>query len=392
MPMASGPDPQPRSAWTSPTPEDGHGPLRERARALLRNPVAQGILEAVEGYVALLDEERRILAANEQLERALAVPARSGLWGRRPGEAAGCVHAGEGPEGCGTGPACSGCGVLLAVQAAQAGQGPDTRECHLTLEREGRRVPGAFRVRATAIDLEGRPVTVAVFQDISDARRREALEAIFFHDLLNLAGSLQGLSRSWLARPAVREEMAQAMLDLSGLLVQEILGHKLLVNAERGELAVDRKWFRPGTLLEDLGRIFRSLDPAGAAGERNLVVPEPPGEGMVTDPALLGRILVNMVKNAIEATRPGETITLALTREGEEACFRVHNPGAIPAGVAARIFERSFTTKAGAGRGLGTYGMKLFGERFLGGRVDFTTSPASGTTFSLRLPAGIWSA
>jgi len=55
--------------------------------------------------------------------------------------------------------------------------------------------------------------------------------------------------------------------------------------------------------------------------------------------------------------------------------------------VALRVFQRSFSTKAGQGRGLGTFSMKLFGENYLGGRVSFTSLQEAGTTFSLERPA-----
>ena len=51
-----------------------------------------------------------------------------------------------------------------------------------------------------------------------------------------------------------------------------------------------------------------------------------------------------------------------------------------------RIFHRNYTTKEGQGRGLGTYSMKLLGEKVLGGEVDFSTSPGGGIVFSLTLP------
>jgi signal transduction histidine kinase len=53
--------------------------------------------------------------------------------------------------------------------------------------------------------------------------------------------------------------------------------------------------------------------------------------------------------------------------------------------VQLQIFHRYFSTR-GEGRGLGTWGMKLLAEEYLGGRVSFSTSPESGTTFSLTLP------
>jgi len=71
-------------------------------------------------------------------------------------------------------------------------------------------------------------------------------------------------------------------------------------------------------------------------------------------------------------------------RDGR-ARFEVHNPGVIPDDVALRIFQRSFSTRGGKGRGLGTYSMKILGENVLGGSVGFQSDPAAGTAFHLDL-------
>jgi sensor histidine kinase regulating citrate/malate metabolism len=48
------------------------------------------------------------------------------------------------------------------------------------------------------------------------------------------------------------------------------------------------------------------------------------------------------------------------------------------------MFKRSFTTK-GIGRGLGTYSMKLLGEKYLKGKVGFESSKQNGTTFYIEI-------
>ena len=55
----------------------------------------------------------------------------------------------------------------------------------------------------------------------------------------------------------------------------------------------------------------------------------------------------------------------------------------MPDDAQLQIFQRSFSTKCEPGRGLGTYSMKLLGERFMGGVVDFTSRAPEGTTFRL---------
>ena len=71
---------------------------------------------------------------------------------------------------------------------------------------------------------------------------------------------------------------------------------------------------------------------------------------------------------------------------GDEVLFSVHNEQVMPEDVQIQIFQRSFTTKGQPGRGVGTYSMKLFGERYLGGRVSFVSRTPDGTTFTLVLP------
>ena len=66
--------------------------------------------------------------------------------------------------------------------------------------------------------------------------------------------------------------------------------------------------------------------------------------------------------------------------------FSVHNDAVMPPEVQMQVFQRSFSTKARLGRGIGTHSMRLFGERYLGGKVDFISREFAGTTFTLTLP------
>jgi signal transduction histidine kinase len=102
-----------------------------------------------------------------------------------------------------------------------------------------------------------------------------------------------------------------------------------------------------------------------------------------TDILLLRRIIGNMIKNALEASLPGSTIKLKAQKTEGKIIFSVHNPGFIDHDTQMQLFNRSFTTK-GVGRGLGTYSMKLFGEKYLNGKVWFESSKEKGTTFFIR--------
>jgi sensor histidine kinase regulating citrate/malate metabolism len=66
--------------------------------------------------------------------------------------------------------------------------------------------------------------------------------------------------------------------------------------------------------------------------------------------------------------------------------FKVHNPGVIPGDIQKQIFQRSFTTKEGSGRGIGTHSVKLLTEGYLGGAAAFTSDADNGTTFTVEIP------
>ena len=292
----------------------------------------------------------------------------------------------QSPAGCGASPACQTCGSLGAILAARNNQRPTEAEC-LLRSVAGGGTSFEFTVRAAPVTIQDVQFTVVSLRDISAEKRREALEQVFFHDVLNTVMGLRG----WTTRlrgPSCDLQRAAERLDvLGGQLEREIRDHRDLVEAERGTLLVSPGPVVCSELLRELEGSFASHP---AARDRRLVVEVNPTDlELQTDRSLLRRVLVNMVRNAFEAIAPGGVVHLRAAVESDGSAgvrFTVHNEGEIPADVQHRIFVRSFSTKGGRGRGLGTYSMKLLGERHLGGEVSFASSAEAGTTFSIRLP------
>ena len=104
----------------------------------------------------------------------------------------------------------------------------------------------------------------------------------------------------------------------------------------------------------------------------------------VSDQVILNRILCNLIKNAMEAAQPDETVTAGCRASGNTVEFWVHNPQYIPESAQPDIFEKSFSTK-GPARGLGAYSIRLL-SRKIGGDVWFSSSPEDGTTFVASYP------
>lgn len=358
--------------------------LQQEIEVCIENPVAQVVLESLDGYVMVLNRHRQILAANSPLLEALEAEGLAVPEGARPGEALGCVHVPEGPDGCGTSRACSRCGQVLAVLAAQAGtHGAATGECLLSMRRHGAWSAGEYRVQARALDLHDHPCVVLVMHDISAVKRKEAMEALFFHDVLNLLQGLTGWGQH-LGEGADPREAARRIVHLSERITHQVQQQRLLQLAEQGQLLARLRQVRASSILEDLDDACRKH--AAGSGRTFEIVPPGIDPLLHTDPDLLLRVLQNMGVNALEAVAAEGQVRAGFRLEEGAPCFYVWNQGAIPEQVALSIFQRSFSTKAGKGRGLGTYAMKLLGENLLGGRVGFHSSAAEGTTFHLRLP------
>jgi signal transduction histidine kinase len=80
-----------------------------------------------------------------------------------------------------------------------------------------------------------------------------------------------------------------------------------------------------------------------------------------SDERILRRVLINMVKNALEASDSGEKVRLNCYIEDNLAVYTVWNEAVISDDVKSQIWQRSFSTK-GPSRCIGTYSMKIFTE------------------------------
>jgi hypothetical protein len=342
-----------------------------------------GILPNVVPCILLaLNEYRQIVYANERFLELLSAQQReAGIVGRRPGEVLGCIHAFEDESGCGTTESCSTCGAVHAVLSSQGGTA-DVKECRILRGKGSEALD--LRVWTTPVTVDGESFTILAALDIAHEKRRQSLERVFLHDICNVAYGL-----SWYAdflRKATPEQVAgyvDAVERLCRQLIEEIETQRILMRAESGELVLKPEPIASRTLLEKAVELYRGHP---VSQDRHLCLdPNTADIALSSDHTLLSRVLCNMLKNALEACRAGETVTAGCAVQDSHAEFWVHNPGAMPREVQLQVFQRSFSTK-GAGRGLGTYGIKLLTERYLHGRVSFTSLPQEGTTFRVRCP------
>ncbi len=346
--------------------------------------ITRKLFDAMPGILIVLNGQRQIVYANRDLLKLIDRDDESTCLGLRPGEVFGCDHASEMPGGCGTSETCSTCGAVLAVLSGLDGQ-RDVRECRLTRCRNERFEALDFEVVATPLDHAGERFVILTLADVSHIKRRQALERIFFHDILNLMGSVRGFSELLQNYDLDnRKDIYRLVYEASDQVIGEIEAQRMLLSAENGTLRLRPELIEAGPFLSRLVEIYRYHQ---VAEGRTLVVAKevsPLDIQFNTDRALLGRILGNMVKNALEASPDDGTVTLACRQQYDQVEFSVHNAGEIPRSVQLQIFRRYFSTK-GESRGLGTYSMKLLSD-YLGAEISFVSGAVTGTVFRLRIP------
>ncbi|MFP5259187.1 MAG: sensor histidine kinase [Acidobacteriota bacterium] len=362
-------------------------PTLERQVRLFSDGPFVEILDRMPMGVAVFNTSRQIVYANAAFD-AMAATERDGsdMVGKRLGEALSCPGAKLTAGGCGTTELCRSCGASKAIAAALLGQDAVAGECSISRQGVEHLETLDFRIWIWTLRHGGESFHVALLSDIRAEKRLDLMERIFYHDILNLVSGMQGVCE------LMREEeegTRNAELDLLIFAVERVTdliqSQRDLTFAERGDYEVVAHKMGSVSLLSDITALMRRE--TSCRGKTLVMDPECADVFFRSDRKLLTRILVNLQKNALEASSAGDTVTVGCSREGGQVRFWVHNPGQVPEEARTQIFRRTFSTK-GRGRGLGTYGTKLFAEGYLGGSVGFTTDAGAGTTFYVLLPCG----
>lgn len=353
-------------------------------KALSCNQLIDGLMNIANGLFAVLNEHRQILALNESFLKLMGIEDVSEVIGLRPGEYVKCVHACEMPGGCGTSPYCATCGAVISMMSALEGDHPQENICSITVEKDNKEVELLFQVRCCPIRIGDSRYLLFFLHDISLQQQRANLDSTFLHDISNLLTALLGKSELFQVKGVWEGERFGELQKLIQRLAHEFTMHQAVAGSLSHAYQPLYCEVSVNSILDDLAETF-SGHPLCSDVKLTLSKPEDPST-LVTDPSLVNRILVNMVTNALEATAAGGAVKVFIEQTGNAVTFCVWNRRHIPPKDAVRVFKRNFTTKEQPlGHGLGTYSMKLFGEKILGGIVDFTTSESEGTTFRLTL-------
>ena len=208
------------------------------------------------------------------------------------------------------------------------------------------------------------------------------------HDLrqpVHAVGLLLSSLRLKLERDDLRELAAKADLAIDNM--RELLDNLLdMSRLEAGTTIPNPQCFPVSRVIEQAE--FACAPEAESRGLDFRVVRSE--QMILSDPVMLGRIVINLVANALQNTQKGKVL-LGCRRRGNELSIEVWDTGVgIPEGRLGDIFLEFFKLQLAtpsSGLGLGLYIVKGLADQ-LGHALDVSSQQGAGSVFRLSVPIG----
>jgi two-component system sensor histidine kinase/response regulator len=275
--------------------------------------------------------------------------------------------------------------TLDKLRAFQAG-GVDYVTKPFDAEEVGARVQTHLTLRRLQIDLQNR------YDDLQQLQQlRDGLVHMIVHDLRSPLTSVMGYIDLLRTDATATAEDRAHFIDTAytgASQMVEMIGSLLDINRlEAGEMPVDRQTVN---LCDLTTEAIASL--GGLTKGRNVTQANPDGDVTAScDPALIRRVIGNLLGNALKFTPESGAITITVSRADGQPRVAVADTGpGIPADFLARVFDKF--SQAGEGRkkkrystGLGLAFCKLAVEAH-GGRIGVASEVGAGSQFWFELP------
>lgn len=332
------------------------GTLREqRLGALEATTLLRIVMREIDVAIFAFDERQRLRLVNRAGERLLAAPA-----GRLIGQYAADLRLAACLEG-------EPQGTFQAVFPGGAGR---------------------WGTRRSRIRERGLPLDLLVITDLTQALSEQELQAwqrlvrVLGHELNNSLApikSIAGTLESLLGREPLPEDWRQDMRRGLGVINSRSDSLTRFIGAYARLAKLPRPQLQPLDVAALVERAvsFETRVPVS-------IVPGPPVT-VPGDPDQIEQVLINLLRNAADASQPGVAVQIGWRRDGAmvEIWIKDEGPGL---STTANLFVPFFTTKPG-GSGIGLVLSRQIAEGHGGALTLENRSDRSGCAACLRLPA-----
>ena len=365
----------------APAGRKNHEELIQEYELITSNKLAITILDSIPTLVLVLNKERQVVFGNKTFLNLLNINSIDSILGMRTGEILGCPTVLMGPDGCGTAKDCQVCGAIKSILNCVEGNS-SSEECTI---KAGPSAMMHLKVTSEPIQFGDQDFILFSMQDISNEKKKVLLERIFYHDILNAAHNINSMAELISAEDdsEKHQEYLGLMHKVTSNLIDEINTQRIISNSDFSSFISQPTSINSFSFYKDLKSEFESV----TDGDLTISLDQRSENfSFNADKVLLKRVVTNMMKNAIEAENQAGKISIGIMSLNEKgAMIWVHNQSYMTEDIQIQVFNRSFSTK-GTDRGLGTYSMKILTEKYMKGKISFTSSPSNGTTFIIEIP------
>ncbi len=253
------------------------------------------------------------------------------------------------------------------------------------------------QIRACSRDEESFNTLVNLFS--SQQELLEQTKSDFFsvigHELRTPLTAIQG-SLTLLARevPGPLPEKARKMVEIAienSIRLRDLINYFLdLQMLESGEIKLR---LQPVKLYSLLNQAITNLNAFASRRQIELILREETENVQVeADPERLMQVISNLLSNALKFSPPSSEIKITINSHDTMGCFSITDQGpGIAESLQPVIFDKFVQAdvandRKSGGTGLGLSICKAIVEQ-LNGKIGFTTTPGTGTTFHVELPA-----
>lgn len=271
-----------------------------------------------------------------------------------------------------------------------------------TITQSGEIIPYEFHSRL--IDFQRKPAVLSVARDLSARKRMEEklirserLSAVgemasgVAHNFNNLLQMILGGGEAALNKLASGEirKSREAILTMMEACHRgaDIVRRIKEFTAAKTEKIEEAKVFDLGDLVSEAVQLTSSLwaNPANP-GKYRLNYIRPLGGRVRGNPSELYEVLVNLIKNALEAMPKGGVLTISPENRPEHVLLSISDTGeGISEENRQRLFQPFFTTKGEKSSGLGLSSSYGIIKKHQGDMV-VNSGPGKGATFTIILP------
>ncbi len=341
------------------------------------------VIDEIPLWILILNRTRQAVFFNKKLTDEMGITDKFMILGQRPGEIFSCQHAWADEEGYGNSDFCKYCGAVKSIRNSHFGR-KDTQECRLLINQNSQITAFDLEISSSPLVLDSEELTLFSILDISALNRSLYIEKTFLHDIRNTAAAI--VSNTELINSEddqeTKDELISLLTPTAYQLIEEITAQQEIRIAELGEWTSKSAESNIKDVINEIVSTCKNY----IIGTDIKITTAIDDIVLNTDTILLKRVLINMLKNAIEASTDGDVINILCKNINEvSVLFSVHNSTYMPEEIRLQLFHRSFSTK-GNNRGLGTYSIKMITENYLNGKVSVQSNKDSGTVFTIIIP------